>query len=136
LEEIAPLVEIVLAGYSSEYDRQSNLCGSLDEDAEEAEEAIGRLCDRARDDHDDHVRAWEAGDWFGGIGSWRVQCKTFGVTAETSDAELAKIAKIANDPTDGDDCDEIRGVTEHFLWLRKKAREAAQNADEAMSDAE
>ncbi len=87
LAEIAPLAERVVAGFERVFDGSSHV-GKYD-DAIDAIGEILDLCDR--DWSDQTIEAWDAADWFGGVGGRDAQRASLGITAETTDEELSAI---------------------------------------------
>lgn len=127
LAEILPFAERMVAGYERVWDGNNHVAVFSD-DADEADDAIISLCDRARADADEHstVQAWDASEWFGGIGNAAAQCEALKITAETTDDELRTIADAADvEAADDDDVDVLNGTLRHMEWLREKAIDAA-----------
>ena len=84
LAEIAPLAERVVAGFERVFDGSSHV-GKYDDDAIDAIGEILDLCDR--DWSDQTIEAWDAADWFGGVGGRDAQRASLGITAE-GDADV------------------------------------------------
>jgi hypothetical protein len=126
LREIAPLAERMIAGYERVWDGHNHVA-EFSEDADEADDAIIALCDRATADADEHstVQVWDASDWFLGINDAKVQCEAFGITAETTDDELRTIADAAEVEAADNGVDVLNGTLRHMEWLREKAIDAA-----------
>jgi len=94
LAEILPLAERVVAGYERVWNG-SNHVGQFTEDAEQAMESIYDLCQR--DWSDRTIEAWDAADWFGGVGNRAAQRRSLKITAETTDEALAAIIETEDD---------------------------------------
>lgn len=126
LAEIAPFAERMVAGYERVWDGHNHVAVFSD-DADEADDAIISLCDRATADADEHstVQAWEASEWFGGLGNAAAQCEALKITAETTDHELRTIASAAETEASDHGVDVLNGVLRHMEWLREKAIDAA-----------
>jgi hypothetical protein len=93
LDEIAPLAERVMAGYSSEWDG-SNHRASFTADAQTAIDEIDRICSEWDGERD---QVWDAGDWLQGVvsraddGGWEIE--GYGrIDAHTDDATLTDMA--------------------------------------------
>lgn len=118
LAEIAPLAQLVLDGYSCEWDGSNNI-GELTDDAEVACEQIRGICDDI-DDDDDCLKVWQAGDWFSGGGSfdYTLQAEQLGITSETSDEAIAELAETES-KGETPMSDLITGCEGHFIDLRE-----------------
>ena len=125
LEEIAPFAERMVAGYERVWDGNNHVAAFSD-DADEADDAIISLCDRARADADEHstVQVWDASEWFAGIGNAAAQCAALKITAETTDDELRAIETVAEKEAGDMGVDVLNGVRRHMEWLREKAIDA------------
>ena len=125
IEEIAPFAERMVAGYERVWDGNNHVAAFSD-DADEADDAIISLCDRARADADEHstVQVWDASDWFAGIGNAAAQCAALKITAETTDDELRAIETVAEKEAGDMGVDVLNGVRRHMEWLREKAIDA------------
>ena len=125
IEEIAPFAERMVAGYERVWDGNNHVAAFSD-DADEADDAIISLCDRARADADEHstVQVWDASEWFGGIGNAAAQCAALKITAETTDDELRAIETVAEKEAGDMGVDVLNGVRRHMEWLREKAIDA------------
>lgn len=119
LEEIAPLAERVVAGYSERWDG-SNHVGEFDADADDAIEAIARLCDRDWSEGE-VIAVWDAADYLGNIGSIRLQAKELKVTTTSTDDELDAIAEEVEAEASPAI---VNGVRKHLGWLREQLRDA------------
>lgn len=126
LEEILPLAQRVVEGYECRWDG-SNHVGKLDEDAQEAAEAIRDLCDRDWSEWE-VLSVWDAHDWYGQCGSGAYLAGELGLTAETTDEELSALAtkeEAAAEPA------RIEGVERFMRDLREELRaEAEEEAEE------
>lgn len=123
LDAIRPLAARVVAGYVSEWDGSSNVA-VFDEDAQEAIDAIGALCEQC--DASDTVRVWDAGDWLTACGQTsrdqlRAELK---ITATTTDEELGALESRL-DAEGGDEVDVLEGLGRYLRGLRDEARNAA-----------
>lgn len=117
LEEIAPLAERVVAGYSEVWDG-SNHVGEFDADADAAVEAIARLCDRDWSEGE-VIAVWNAADYLGNIGSVQAQARALKVTTTTTDDELDTIAE----ETEAEAAPAVvNGVRKHLERLRDELR--------------
>jgi hypothetical protein len=120
LEEIAPLAERVVAGYSERWDG-SNHVGEFDADADDAVEAIARLCDRDWSEGD-VIAVWDAADYLGNVGSAEAQARALKVTSTTTDDELDTIAEDVESEASPA---VVNGVRKHLGWLREQLRDDA-----------
>lgn len=128
LEEIEPLAQRVVDGYSARWDG-SNSVADFDEDAEAAREEIAALCERAEEDATrgdaGAVNVWEASEWLGGIGDRALQAGTYGITATTTDDELDAIETRVEEEAEGEGVDALTGLRKHLEWLRLEMADAA-----------
>ena len=125
LEEILPLAQRVVEGYECRWDG-SNHVGKLDEDAQEADEAIRNLCDRNWSESE-VLSVWEASDWYGQCGSGAYLAGELGLTAETTDAELSALATKEEDAAEPA---RIEGVERFLSDLREELRAEAEEETE------
>lgn len=123
LAEILPYAQDILAGYTSEWDGHNHV-GRYSEIANEAIEAANSLCDR--DWEGQTIESWDACDWFGGVGDDDYQCKSLGITAETTDADLLVIA--AREESNAEPRI-LTGALSHLTTLRDHAIDAAEMAE-------
>lgn len=125
LEEIAPIAERVVAGYTSEWDG-SNRVAAFDEDAQAAIGEIAALCEAAeRDAESTALRVWDAGEWLTASGNTsRAQVREeLGITAETTDEELAAIeTRVEEEAVDCAEVDALEGTRRFLRVLRDDAR--------------
>lgn len=122
LDELSPLAEVVVRGYSGAWEN-NNYVANYDQKAEEAMEQIEFILDR-KDFEGDTVRIWSADEWFGGYGGFEKRAIELGITAESSDEELELLAdKEENSAIAEAECDKVEGVLEHFQWIRSKLKE-------------
>lgn len=124
LDEIRPEAARIVAGYEVEWDGNNHV-GSYSADAEEAIEAVSSLCERTWDS-DDIIEAWDAADWFGGVGSNDAQRRSLGITAATTDDELTAIVERERAEAAPR---EIEGIDRHLSRLRDEARAEAEESD-------
>ena len=118
LEELAPLAQRVVDGYTSEWDG-SNHVARFTEDARLAEEEIEAAIEshHFRFDDGDLVGCMEAGDWLNlsaGI-----------ITADTTDEEITKCTEEYESMAAAENI-VLRGTMEHLEFLRDQARHAAE----------
>ena len=125
LAEIAPLAERVVAGYSAGWDG-NNTVADFTADAERAIEEISELCEASRGSDDDRVVVWEAGDYYGAVGSYTAQCRELGITATTTDDELDSIEVREDGKAAAERIHEIEGHAKHLRYLRDWARSAEE----------
>lgn len=121
LDAIAPLAQRVCEGYGYRRDGNNHVA-DFNDDAEVAREAIEALCDDVRENvEDDTVSAWDACDWYGGIGSYDAQRDALGITAATTDADLDAIETREDVNASGYGCDVIEGRAAYLRRLRDEA---------------
>jgi hypothetical protein len=120
LHEVAWLAERVCDGYKSVWDGNNHVA-EYDADADEAQEAIELVCNRA--DSDDAVRVWEASDWLGGIGNEAAQILELGITGAMSDEALSDLRERIEVEAAGEDVDIVEGLEEYLERLRAAAAE-------------
>ena len=99
IEEIAPFAERMVAGYERVWDGNNHVAAFSD-DADEADDAIISLCDRARADADEHS------------------------TVQVWDASECAIETVAEKEAGDMGVDVLNGVRRHMEWLREKAIDA------------
>jgi hypothetical protein len=115
-DELRPLLDRVVAGYSERWD-DSDHVGSLDDDAAEAEAEIERLLESI--DSDDLVRVWDAGDWMAGIGNSAVQAEEIGITAATTDEQLVGIGETLEASARSEGVHVLEGVEGYLEEIRQ-----------------
>jgi hypothetical protein len=93
LAEIVPFAERVCEGCL--WNEHLGLY-EVSDDAQEAEETIENLCNRAGVNDGDKIEAWDAVHWYSGIGNRDAQREELGITAETTNSELDEIEKRQN----------------------------------------
>ena len=126
LEEILPLAQRVVEGYECRWDG-SNHVGKLDEDAQEAAEAIRDLCDRDWSEWE-VLSVWDASDWYGQCGGGEYLARQVGITAETTDEQLDAI--VEHEETEASPA-RIEGIEAFLRDLREELRaEAEEEAEE------
>jgi hypothetical protein len=136
LDELAPIAERIVAGYVSRWDGHNHVA-KFTADATEAIDEIRAACEavEARDDSDDAVSVWDAGSWFGGVGSYDQQRAALGITATTTDEELDAIMEREEATASAEGVDILDGATKHLRGLRDEARaEYNENEDAPISD--
>lgn len=93
---IDPLVSRIVEGFDNVWDGNNHV-GRLSDDAEEADKALSAWCEtNAPTLSGESAGLWSAGDWFDGIGRDGV-ADEYGITAETTDAELEALASRMDD---------------------------------------
>ena len=130
LDEVAPLAERVIAGYSSEWDGRNHVA-EFDDDATAALEEITAICDAVEADETNSVQAWDAGDYLqpsltsrdenGKSCKWgravRFDIDGAGtITSQTTDAEISDIKEKIE--SDLDENTELDGLMRWLLDLR------------------
>lgn len=125
LDEVLPIAERIVAGYSCEWDGHNHV-GRFDADAEAAREEMHDLIDGRQFDEAALIEEWDAAEWFGGVGSRNAQRSTLGITAATTDEELDAI-ETREDNAAGARI--ITGLRRHLDGLRDEAREDADDAE-------
>ena len=86
LDEISPLAQRVLDGYTSEWDGNNHVA-RLSDDAQAAEDEIERLIDDLRVDETNGISDADAGEWLTETDP--------AITAQTTDEEIAALAEQA-----------------------------------------
>jgi len=141
LDEIAPIAERVAAGYASVWDGNNNVA-RFNDDAQEAIEEIGALCDAAFEnaDESDIISEWNAGDWLANTTYYRdenkKQCKWnsmvsaeiegFGtITADTTDDEISAMTDEIDADADSNNII-ITGVDKYLTDIRDNCKENAE----------
>lgn len=109
------LFERVHAGHSVEYDRNANLVGTLDEDAQAASDQLDALAEAL----EPTLSIWAAEDWF-----QHSSAEDLGVDAGTDDTKLAEIADELDDAA-RDENNVIDGTLEYLRGVRDDLRAAA-----------
>ncbi len=123
LDEVLPIAERIVAGYSRRWDGHNHV-GEFDADAEAAREEMAALLDGREFGEGEKVEAWDAGDWFGAVGSRDAQRRELGITAATSDEELDAI-ETREDNAAGARI--ITGLRRHLDGLRDEAKADADD---------
>lgn len=88
--ELRALVDLVAAGHTVDYDRNSNRVGSLNEAATEADAAIYHYLHASSLTAD--VEVWDAELWAYGQGNDQDCLSNFGLTSGSTDADIAAAA--------------------------------------------
>lgn len=122
LDKIAPLAARVCDGYSCEWDG-GNHVGRYNDDAREAMEEIERLCDEGRFDETDMVHAWDAAEWYAGLGSLERQASELGITATTTDEELRVIEARETEKALADGVAVLDRHERHLKQIREHLRD-------------
>lgn len=125
LDEVLPIAERIVAGYSCEWDGHNHV-GRFDADAEAAREKMHDLISGRQFAESALIEEWDASDWFGGVGSRNAQRSTLGITASTTDEEMDAI-ETREDNAAGARI--INGLRRYLDGLRDEAREDADDAE-------
>lgn len=115
LSEILPFAERVVAGYERVWDGHNHV-GQFSEDAEQAMESIYDICQR--DWSSRTIEAWDAADWYGGVGNRAAQRRSLKIAAETTDEALAAIIETEDDAAHPRI---IHGLAKYLADLRDEA---------------
>jgi hypothetical protein len=125
LDEIAPLAEVILAGYDYVFDSQTNKLAQFTDAAIDARDEINKLLERDFDF--DTIKVWCAGDWFAGFGSVERQANQLLITADSSDEQLANLASEQEDfAQSSSECDILEDCLDHMRWIRERLRADAE----------
>ena len=127
LDEIAPLCERLLVGYSCDWDG-SNHVGRLTDAARDIEQQVEALLYAHDWSDDDLVQVWSAGDW--------LVDEPEEVTATSTDEDLAALASTLAAEALIDGIHEIEGLAEYLGELRDRLRDEAAEAAEVDDDDE
>jgi hypothetical protein len=134
MAEIAPLAEIVVAGYASEWDGNNNVARFTDE-ATAATEKITAICDAVEADESNSIQAWDAGDYLDNTVYFKnesgEQCKwktlhhaiidgVGTITAQTTDNDLGQMKTKIEDDADANV--EINGLEKFLTDLRDQCK--------------
>lgn len=122
LAEVAPLAERVVAGYSVRWDGNNHVA-KFTKDAATAIDEIERLCDGVQGAGGEVV-VWDGAEFFGALGSYRVQAAELGVVATTTDEELRALAERERANATNNGIDGVEGVVEHLEKLRAACQDA------------
>lgn len=125
LDEVLPIAERIVAGYSRRWDGHNHV-GEFDADAEAAREEMASLVDGREFGEGEKVEEWDACDWYGPVGGRDAQRDAVGITAATTDEELDAI-EAREDNAAGARI--ITGLRRYLDGLRDEAREAADDAE-------
>lgn len=121
LEELAPLAERIVAGYSRKPRRNGDCEADFDDDADAAIQEAAELCTRCFDDDVNRIVAWDAGEWYAALGDDDMQRRELGITRETTDEELAAIVEREVAAADEQDVDVLDGLEGYLKRLRERA---------------
>lgn len=130
LDDLAELADRVCDGYESVWDGHNHVA-KLDEDAQEAEEEIERLCDAQQDAQEDLV-VWDAWEWYEASESGKTEverrasmAEEFGITAETTDADLDRIEAAESKRASDDGVDLVDNLYGYLSDVRDACRAIA-----------
>lgn len=121
MDEIAPLAEIILDGYTEKYDRNNNHIGVLDDDAENAYNAIENIINSHRVNDSGYLRVWSASDFYGSLTD-EMAASMLGVRPDSTDEDLADM-NVLSLSGDEDEVDVLTGTTEYLQGLRDHLRD-------------
>lgn len=120
LDQIRPLAETIVAGYSREWDGHNHV-GRYTDEADAAIEAVEALILKETPDAET-LEVWDAADWFGALGRHAAQRRELGITAQTTDEELAEIVEREETNAEGR---LIENLARHLTKLRDEALDEA-----------
>lgn len=92
-EELRPLLQRVLDGLEVDRNAQGNLRGRLDEDADEASQAIERALERDAIADSMLADVWDASEWFYAGMNYAGAARETGITVKTTDERCEELAK-------------------------------------------
>lgn len=104
MRQAAPLAARLIAGYEVRWDGNNNR-GALSDDAEDANNEIGDLCEAAGQSESDLVHVYEAGDWLQDVSNDELGLRA-NMTAEEESAAVVRVEGM----TDSGVCDRIDGA--------------------------
>lgn len=126
LEDLAPLAQKILDGYSTSWDGH-NYVGEYTAEAQAAIEELGEQIDLVDHVEENQIRVWDANDWFAEQG-WKSVAAELGVTPATTDEELSTIAaKVTEEAESSGYCDLLTRADKYLEWLREKVIEASDD---------
>ena len=125
LDEVLPIAERIVAGYSCEWDGHNHV-GRFDADAEAAREEMHDLISGRQFDEAALIEEWDASDWYAPTGRRDAQRQELGITAATTDEEMDAI-ETREDNAAGARI--INGLRRYLDGLRDEAREDADDAE-------
>lgn len=128
MDEIAADCAEICDGFERVWDGHNHV-GQFTPRASELLEALHYLQVSRSWDEDECVQRWQADDWFGGLGGWRSQATSLGITAATTDAELDALA-ASEEREAGVSNVTVEGVRDHLSWVREKALDEAETEAE------
>lgn len=123
LDEIAPLAEIVIAGYESVWNGNNNIA-SFNDEAQGALEEIEQLCESYYGDTDNQVQIYDISDWIDPIMYPHFKegyCNLDGIgtiTAKTTDEELQDMTEEIEASTAAEDVVLLDDVYDYLEHLR------------------
>lgn len=117
MEEIRPLAQRVVDGYSRHWDGNNHVA-TLTDDAETAEREIEEIVDALSVDETNTVTGWSAGDWMSGG-----DCP---VTADMTDGELEALAKQIDDEA----AESHVVLSDTIEWLTERRQSLRGDKDE------
>ena len=124
MDEIAPLSQTLVDGYSVEWDGNNHSGRHVTDESREAADEIERLCAESGGE-DREVQAWDAGDWLQGGEPI--------VTADTTDEQLVTLAETLRDDAHEHGTHVLFGLDDYLSDLRDAARDAANDGNEAVA---
>lgn len=128
LEDVLPLAERAVAGYSTRWDGHNRI-GEYEGDGADAMDAISELLER-RDWHEsDTVQVWDASDYLAPIR--REAAELLGITAESTDADLERVEEELRAEARPA---LLEGVMEALEAIRERLQDEAAEAAEAAEE--
>ena len=117
MEDVRDAAERVCDGWERVWDGHNHV-GRLDDEGRDAVAEIAHLIERCEPwSPHDVIEPWDAGDWFGPLGSLVKQGRELRIAHDSTDDELDVIA-AGEEAKAGDDGYRVRGVREHLGHVR------------------
>lgn len=128
LEDVLPLAERAVAGYSTRWNGHNRI-GEYAGDGADAMDEISELLERRHWHEDDTVQVWDASDYLAPIR--REAAELLGITAESTDADLERVEEELRAEARPA---LLEGVMEALEAIRERLQEEAAEAAEAAEE--